>query len=249
MAIIICKICDHTCSKSSFGAHLRSLHNISKKLYFDKYLGNPNRCRTCGEETNWNDQKFSYRKYCSNACVGKDPKNRKINSEKMKANHKNPVFKKAHAAWTSKYLKKAHQDSTVHSKRLSGIDKARNTKKYKEMLSNNGLKAHKNFNINTPYPYKNTIMRSLYEVRFATLCDKNNVEWEYETKIFKGPFGAYVLDFFLPEAEEYVEIKGKDRSKRYGKKILSVKKFMKEEDKELHILTHDDVIPFLERRV
>jgi hypothetical protein len=52
-------------------------------------------------------------------------------------------------------------------------------------------------------------MRSGWEVAFALWLDHYGISWEYETKKFwlhKGRY--YTPDFYLPDQDEYVELKG-----------------------------------------
>jgi len=56
--------------------------------------------------------------------------------------------------------------------------------------------------------YKNTWMRSSYEIAYAKFLDKSNIRWEYESKRFDLGNTTYCPDFYLPETDEYVEIKG-----------------------------------------
>jgi hypothetical protein len=56
--------------------------------------------------------------------------------------------------------------------------------------------------------YKNVYMRSSYEIRFAKCCDKNNIKWLYEPKVFDLYEFTYTPDFYLPERDLYIEVKG-----------------------------------------
>ena len=56
--------------------------------------------------------------------------------------------------------------------------------------------------------YKETRMKSSWGVEFAFLCDKNNIKWEYEPKTFDLGNTTYTPDFYLPEFNLYIEIKG-----------------------------------------
>lgn len=99
--------------------------------------------------------------------------------------------------------------------------------------------------------YKNTCMRSSYEVAYAKYLDENNIKWEYEKKIFEIVYndngvnkeGTYRPDFYLPETDEYIEIKGwwryEDRERFTSFKNtypnIKIKVLMKKELKELEI--------------
>jgi hypothetical protein len=64
--------------------------------------------------------------------------------------------------------------------------------------------------------YKGICMRSSWEISYAKYLDKNNIKWVYEPKAFeiiyeyKGKLkeGTYRPDFYLPETDGYIEIKG-----------------------------------------
>lgn len=59
---------------------------------------------------------------------------------------------------------------------------------------------------------KNICMRSSWEAAVATLLDKMHVRWEYEPEAFpityEGKQGTYRPDFYLPDKEMYLEVKG-----------------------------------------
>ena len=60
--------------------------------------------------------------------------------------------------------------------------------------------------------YKQIYMRSSYEIAYAKWLDKNSVNWIYEPKAFrliiKGKEATYTPDFYLPDINKYIEIKG-----------------------------------------
>lgn len=67
-------------------------------------------------------------------------------------------------------------------------------------------------------------MRSGWEVAFANWLDHYGISWEYETKRFwlrKGRY--YTPDFYLPDQDEYVELKGW-LSKKDERKMLRFNK-------------------------
>lgn len=96
--------------------------------------------------------------------------------------------------------------------------------------------------------YQNIIFRSSWEVKYAKYLDRNDIKWIYEPKpkfklIKNSPYGA---DFYLPELNKYIEIKGlwnrngcRDKEKiEEFKKIYPNIKFellMKEELKNIGI--------------
>lgn len=56
--------------------------------------------------------------------------------------------------------------------------------------------------------YKGIWMRSSWEVLYAKWLDKYNIIWTYESKIFDLGKSTYRPDFYLPNINKYIEIKG-----------------------------------------
>ena len=57
--------------------------------------------------------------------------------------------------------------------------------------------------------YKGFTMRSSWEYEYAKYLDNLGIKWEYEQKRFKLSSGKlYIPDFYLPDQDKYVEIKG-----------------------------------------
>jgi len=70
---------------------------------------------------------------------------------------------------------------------------------------------------NKSIEYKNIWMRSTWEVAYAKYLIKNKIKWQYESKTFDLGNTTYTPDFYLPESDTYVEIKGywrKDAKKK-----------------------------------
>jgi len=68
--------------------------------------------------------------------------------------------------------------------------------------------------------YKNILMRSSYEIIYAKYLDKNEIKWKYEPKTFDLGKTTYTPDFYLPESDTYVEVKGywlEDAKKKFKK--------------------------------
>ena len=76
--------------------------------------------------------------------------------------------------------------------------------------------------------YKGIRMRSLYEVAYAKYLDKQGTKWTYEAESFNLGTFKYTPDFYLPETDTYVEIKGswkretKNKFKMFQKKYYSM---------------------------
>jgi len=56
--------------------------------------------------------------------------------------------------------------------------------------------------------YNGIFMRSSWETRFAFFLDCSGVKWLYEPKYFDLGNTTYRPDFYLPEFDCYIEIKG-----------------------------------------
>ena len=70
------------------------------------------------------------------------------------------------------------------------------------------------------FEYKNIRMRSSWEVAYAKYLDKQGTKWQYESKTFDLGYTTYTPDFYLPESDTYIEIKG---YWRYLSKIKFIK--------------------------
>lgn len=66
-----------------------------------------------------------------------------------------------------------------------------------------GKQTHGNFGI-----YKGTFMRSSYELNFAKWLDLSEIAWQYEPSRFNLGNTTYTPDFYLPEFDCWIEIKG-----------------------------------------
>lgn len=56
--------------------------------------------------------------------------------------------------------------------------------------------------------YKSIWMRSSWEVAYAKYLDNLRIKWSYEPKTFDLGNTTYTPDFYLPETDTYIEIKG-----------------------------------------
>ncbi len=59
--------------------------------------------------------------------------------------------------------------------------------------------------------YKGKFFRSSWEIKFVKWCETNNIKYKYESKECRVALDngrTYIIDFFLPEENKFVEIKG-----------------------------------------
>lgn len=87
--------------------------------------------------------------------------------------------------------------------------------------------------------YKGNDMHGTWEVKFAMYLDSQSIEWvrnkETFLYLFEGKIRRYTPDFFLPETEEFVEIKG------YSTEKDKAKWSQFPSDKKLRILMKDEL--------
>ena len=90
------------------------------------------------------------------------------------------------------------------------------TKRAGETLKKSGKMAGKNNNMYgrspshiKPIYYKNLILRSSYELEFVKRLEDLNIKFEYEPKRFiLTEEITYLPDFYLPDYDKWIEIKG-----------------------------------------
>jgi len=77
--------------------------------------------------------------------------------------------------------------------------------------------------------YNEVWFRSNWEVAYAKYLDKNNIIWQYESKTFNLGNTTYTPDFYLPEKNLYIEVKGyatdlfKNKMKLFKSQFKNVK--------------------------
>ena len=185
--------------------------NCGKQLKNHKAI----RCQACATKFRW-----KYKEY-------KEKVSKKISSGK-----KGIKFTEEHKRNISKsklghipYNKGKHiQTNTgrTHFKKGSKINLGR---KRPDMLGKNNHNYGKVFK---PFwgKYQNINMRSGWEIGYAKYLNKNNIKWEYEPKTFDLGNTTYTPDFYLPESNGYIEIKGylTEEAKQKIEKFLDIYK-------------------------
>ncbi len=77
--------------------------------------------------------------------------------------------------------------------------------------------------------YKKIEMKNKWEVAFAKNLEIKNIKWQYKPKIFDLEKFKYIPTFYLPETDEFIEIKGVWNDKKqkqfdiFRKKYHSIK--------------------------
>lgn len=73
-------------------------------------------------------------------------------------------------------------------------------------------------------PYKGYRFRSRLEARWAVFFDALGIQWEYEKEGFDlGSVGSYLPDFWLPDHDCWVEVKGAECSAEERNKIQELR--------------------------
>jgi hypothetical protein len=70
--------------------------------------------------------------------------------------------------------------------------------------------------------YNKIFMRSSYEIVYAKYLDNREIKWLYEPKVFiLKENNTYTPDFYLPESNTYIEVKGwwRDKAKKKFKEF------------------------------
>ena len=100
------------------------------------------------------------------------------------------------------------------------------------------------------YNYKGYALHGTWELKYAIYLDRNNIKWVKNTEsfpyIFKDSTHYYTPDFYLPDLDEYVEIKGYIRpdGREYAKweqfpKSKTLRVLQESDLQKLHILDID----------
>jgi len=159
--------------------------DCGKRIHFVTALYGSSRCKSC------------CRKGSLNACFGLKRPNA---SERLKEN--NP-------------MKDIAVKTRVVSSMRDGRRKGKNNFWYGKKRPDIGLRMRGKNNpvfIKPSYGnggyYKNIWMRSSYEIAYAKWLDGKNIEWQYEPNAFDLGNTTYTPDFYLPEDDTYIEIKG-----------------------------------------
>lgn len=140
--------------------------------------------------------------------------------------------------------------SQLSSKTRTGVKRKPLSVEHKQKISlkmtenNNGYVKTKYFDVFSKYQNKIVKVQGSWELKYAEFLNKNNINWIRDRKInlrYKKSdndyYHTYYPDFYLPDTEEFIEIKGyywKSRDGRVDDKT-KMKKII-EQNKELKIV-------------
>lgn len=233
MEKFICKFCGKEFDSSAkLGGHI--IHcklnpNYEKNLKICTNNINKHNCKVEKDNTVY------YCKFCNKPCVGKNSLvqheircKENPNKIKRRCNFNYPgkvIWNKGLNKETDKRVKKGYE-----TRRKNYIDgKFKNwseglTKETDARIKNSSIKIqnticekikndewHNSYNLS--YAYKNYLFDSSWEVLFAKFLDEHNILWIRNNKIsfdyiYENSMHKYYPDFYLPDYDLYIEIKG-----------------------------------------
>jgi hypothetical protein len=198
------------------------------------------------------------REKCGKGGMGRIPWNKGLTKENNKklqeVSHKNSIA----------ILNKYKNDKGYRNRVIVATRKAMNTPEMinkMSILAVNQIKNHIGFS--KTFGYRKDLkkyFRVRNEANYARYLKYNNILYEYESEkcIFKLSNGRrYICDFYLPETDEYIELKGymrkdaEDKIKLFQKEYPNIKyKIIYENNKEWKniILNFEHNIPGWEKR-
>lgn len=68
-----CEICHNDIASNAFSIHLKFKHNMCPEEYYNKFIGAPMLCPSCGKKTTFKSITKGYRDHCSLKCMRADP--------------------------------------------------------------------------------------------------------------------------------------------------------------------------------
>lgn len=138
----------------------------------------------------------------------------KLNEGRKKIPHPRGMLEKHFSEETLKKLAESHKkyrDSLTQEEKHEIAMKAARTR----ALNGSGSTTENTYS-NCKQGFRNDIgcyFRSSWEANFARILDYCNIKWEYEYERFVFPYSvdgvlSYQPDFYLPEYDSWIEIKG-----------------------------------------
>lgn len=218
----ICRYCGRVCkNKSGLSFHEnRCKENPQSKLNTDNTVYGDFSCRYCGRKSTSKQGNTCHESYCLHN-PNKDPNRHGWNKgltketddrvrkcgETYSKNHKEGKFK----TWAQGKSKKTDKRIAEMAKAISNTVK----KKVADGIW------HNSFSKSRTIEYKGINFLGSWEVNFAKYLDSKNINWERCKEQFDYCFGdenhKYIPDFYLPDFDLYIEIKGCPTEKDFAK--------------------------------
>lgn len=197
-------------------------------------------------------------KYCNKECKNKNSlvqheirckeNPNKIDTSKSWNNGHRPAWNKGLTKETSESLQKASKTYKenkalgLHKKISNPMSNPDSRKKLSETCLRKSKEGtwHTSLAKSMHINYKGEDLHGNWELKYAQYLDENNIKWERCKDRFpytyKDKLHYYTPDFYLPEYNKYIEIKGYATGKDYAK----WKQFPK--DIPFEVLMHKDLI-------
>ncbi len=210
--------------------NLSRLNENRKKIkHTQKEIYNvPGKCKFCGKECKNHNSLINHERLCklnperdNDKLLKKMEKCREIRY--LNGNNSGNQYTKAKLLG----LPKPEISNETRSKIGSGWRGKKHTEEEKKKISEAMKKAvlehpdsYSTTNINgrvKKYDYNGIKLDGLWEVTVAQYLDRNNIKWERPSVPFeyewKGEIHNYFPDFYIPEKDIYIEVKGYEREK------------------------------------
>lgn len=240
-----CELCSCEISKSNYSKHLRR-HQIHPET-FSKTIGRYKLnheglvCQFCGKECKTKNSLCNHERLCRENPNRQEPyKNTKSRTAWNKGLTKETDERILKASKTYAYNKALGKHNIPR-----GDDNAAKRPDVKEKISKTILEKsrkgewHKSLAKDMHYQYKDVDLDGTWELRYAKFLDSNNISWERCKRrfsyIYKNKNHYYTPDFYLPDLNIYVEIKG------YEVELDRIKWSQFPKGETLIILRYDDL--------
>ena len=231
----ICKKCGRPFERrkttAKFCSDCFSNRQKSKTLEFDKLMSElvltekAIKCNYC--ETTFFDKIDSKRQFCSDKCeslsVGKKLTKRETKKFKLQkickncnkpflTTNKDSIFCGSKCSVEYSHNNRIHTEKSIICKNCGRSFLTTKNQEYCNIFCWNTSEQHAlNHGINSKrIRYNNIVFRSTWEAIVAETLDNANFRYEYEQHKFfiSEKLGNYIPDFYIPEKDVYIEVKG-----------------------------------------
>ncbi len=144
---------------------------------------------------------------------------------KMSIVHKGKVYTKDHRKKISEGLK-GHFVSEKTRRKISEANAGKTFSIIMKKRWKDGVYNGVRFNSFGNQGFRKDIghfVRSTWEANFARILIYEGIDYEYEPIHYDLGYTTYTPDFYLPEKDIYIEIKGQDTKEARGKRIMTRK--------------------------
>lgn len=257
---ILCEKCNKSFESRGFKSHYKFCGvEVKRKGYIKRPQFQPERmnCIFCNKLCKNYNSRINHERLCSKN------ENRDISyfishQHEIRLLHQSPDFKYLNQFTKAKELgliaivsEETRNKLKKHLKSIRENRSIEEKKRIDEAISNTIRKKveegvwHTSLAKRMHYDYNGIDLHGTWELNYAKWLDKNNIKWvrckRSFSYFFEGKMRRYTPDFYLPETNEYVEIKGfktkKDESKwEQFPKDLKLSILMEKDLKEMGVI-------------